>query len=92
MTVYVMLTVDLNRGVTEDQRKRFNEKLEELQWRKLSLTTTWQAGFKEDVSEAGAIQTTKNDVARAAAYAGVAQYEAAAEAGRNPPSVWNQSG
>lgn len=91
MQVYVMLTVDLNRGVSEDAREKFNESLKEQQWTKLKLTTTWYAKFKEGVTAEGAINTAKADVKRAAAHASISNYEGAAEAGYSAPTVWNQS-
>lgn len=90
MTVYALLTVDLNRGTTEDQRKLFNEKLAEFKWKKLKLTTTWTATFSPEVSESGAIGTTKYDVARAAAHARITNYEAAVQVGTTPPAIWKQ--
>lgn len=92
MQVYVMLTVDLNHRVSEDARNKFNESLKEQQWTKLKLTTTWQAKFKEGVTVEGAISTTKADLKRAAAAAGISNYEGAAQAGYDAPAVWNQYG
>jgi hypothetical protein len=91
MKVYVMLTVDLNRYVSEDARKRFYEYLAKEQWTKLSLTTTWCAAFKDGVTTVEAITTTKTDVKNAAAHAGVGNYEAAAEPGYEAPTVWDQA-
>lgn len=53
MQVYVMLTIDLNRGVTDEARENFYESLKQQQWTKLKLTTTWHAKFKEGVSAEG---------------------------------------
>lgn len=91
MNVHVLLTVDLNRGVSEDARNKFNEHLKSEQWKRLSLTTTWTARFKEGVSTEGAVTQARADVKRAAAAAGILYYEAAAEAGYSEPTVWNQS-
>lgn len=87
-----MLTVDLNRNVSEEARAKFNEYLEKVHWKKLKLTTIWYARFQEGATSAGAISATKADVKRAAAFAGISYYEAAAEVGEGAPSVWNQSG
>lgn len=92
MQVHVMLTVDLNRYVGDEARKRFYEYLAKEQWTKLSLTTTWRATFKDGVTTAAAIGATKTDVKNAAAYAGIGNYEAAAEPGYEAPTVWNQAG
>ena len=87
--LYVMLTVDLDKGVTTQQRTTFNEQLAEGLWVKLNLTTTWYAKFVEGATVEGAIQATKNIVAKAAAAARIAAYEAAAEVGWDKPVVWN---
>lgn len=91
MSVYVMLTVDLNRNVPDEKRKKFNAYLKKEKWEKLKLTTTWYASFVAGVSETDAIDTTKSDVKNAALNAGISHYEAAAEAGKKRPEVWNQS-
>ncbi|MBB1632268.1 hypothetical protein [Cupriavidus sp. UME77] len=89
MAVFVMLTVDLNRGVTEEARDKFNEALKQEQWTKLTLTTTWYAKFKEGVTEAGALDTTKVDVTNAASHAGITNYEVAAIPSTSMPTIWN---
>lgn len=91
MTVYVMLTVDLNRGVSDDARQKFYDYLINEQWTRLKLTTTFWAKFTETATQDGALGAAKNDVKNAAAHAGVTHYEAAAEAGNSAPAVWNQS-
>ena len=90
MTIYVMLTVDLNRGVNEDARDKFNQHMKDKLWAKLKLTTTWQARFAEGVTPDSAISTAKSDVRNAAANAGIAYYEAAIQAGTSAPTIWNQ--
>lgn len=89
MAVYVMLTVDLNKNVSEDARAKFYEKLKQEKWQKLKLTTTWHASFDVSFTKQSALQTTKSDVAAAAAVAGIRNYEAAAEAGDEPPTSWS---
>ena len=90
MKISVMLTVDLNRGVSEEAREKFNESLKQQEWKKLKLTTTWYATFIEGVTSEAAISAAKADVKRAAAHASISNYEAAAEAGYSVPAVWNQ--
>lgn len=91
MQVYVMLTVDLNRGVGEEARATFNESLKEKHWKKMNLTTTWYARFQEGVTAEAALRVTKSDLKAAAATAGISNYEGAAHAGLEAPSVWNQA-
>jgi len=91
VTVYVMLTVDLNRGVSDEARKKFYDYLAKEQWTRLKLTTTFWAKFAETATLEGAINTTKKDVRNAASSSGISYYEAAAEIGTSAPSVWNQS-
>jgi len=90
MAVSVLLTVDLNRGVSEAARKIFNDKMVELNWRRLSLTTSWTATFVEGATLGAALATAKSDVGKATAAAGVNNYEAAAQAGPQPVEVWRK--
>ncbi len=89
MQVHVMLTVDLNRYVSEEARTAFYEHLKAAHWAKLSLTTTWKARFQEGVSAERALEITKEDVHTAAVSAGVSNYEAAAQVGFHEPAVWS---
>ena len=91
MTLYVMLTVDLNRGVSEDARNRFNEHLSRNLWIKMKLTTTWYVPFTTGSTPEGALRTTKSHLKQAAAYAGISNYEGAAVTSDQPPTVWNQA-
>jgi len=91
MTIYVMLTVDLNRGVSDDARQKFYAYLAKEQWNRLKLTTTFWAKFSENSTPDGAIGATRKDVRNAAVSAGISYYEAAAEIGSSAPTVWNQS-
>ena len=88
MAMHVMLTVDLNK-VSSEARNQFNGYLQGKHWNKLSLTTTWTAKFKDGVSASDALQTTKNDVAKAADYARISDYEAAAQAGEQKTVQWS---
>jgi len=88
MSVYVMLTVDLDSGVSDAARKKFNAYLAKENWKKLKLTTTWYASFKERATNAGAIGAAKTVVKNAAADADISNYEAAALAGDAVPTVW----
>jgi hypothetical protein len=85
--VYVMLTVDLNNYVTEEQREVFGDRLQELLWNRISLTTTWWAEFNDDAEEDEMIRVTIDEVADAAARAQIASYEVAAQAGQEAPTI-----
>lgn len=91
MTVYVMFTVDLNRGVSDEARQKFYDYLAKEQWTRLKLTTTFWARFAENATPEGAINATKKYVKNAASSSGISYYEVAAEVGSSAPSVWNQS-
>ena len=71
MTIYVMLTVDLNRGVSDDARQKFYDYLAKEKWSRLKLTTTFWAKFAENATPDGAIGATRKDVRNAAASAGM---------------------
>jgi hypothetical protein len=90
MAITVMLNVDLN-GVTSTMRTKFYEELENKQWTKLRLTTTWTARFREGTTKDAALITTKSDVKTAALVAGVKDYEAAASLSDELPSQWNSA-
>ena len=84
-----MLTVDLENYVTTEQRKKFNEKMKELDWKKLvELTTTWTAPFKEDVARSSALRITKSDVAEAAKEGKISKYHAAVQFGEESPDTF----
>lgn len=88
MAYHVLLTVDLNIA-SSVSRQQFNEALSDLQWVKLSLSTTWRASFKEGVPKENCLQVTKLDVASAARTAGIKNYEVAASVSEQSPSEWN---
>lgn len=86
MGVQVMLTLDLESGVSEERRQKFNEYMAAQKRTKIpKVTTVWRASFQEGVTYDGAAQATKNDIARAASAAGITYYEAVMHLGPNPP-------
>jgi hypothetical protein len=90
MGLKAMLTVDLNR-TNEDQRKTFNQEMVNLQWIKIKeLTTIWYTAFSDGATEEGITKTCKNDVAQAAAKAGISSYDAGVMIGQNQPTVWQK--
>ncbi|MFZ2327379.1 MAG: hypothetical protein WAW73_10705 [Rhodoferax sp.] len=90
MAQYTLLTLDLNRETSSAARDKFYEELEQLQWKKINqLTTLWYATWKDDLSEAGIIATTKSDVEVAASAAKVAHYDAALGI-CGKPTIWKK--
>lgn len=72
---YALLTVDLDKGVTSDQRKTFNEEMANRHWTKMATTTTWSASFTAGSTPTGILTETKADVAAAASAAKVTKWE-----------------
>ena len=88
MSVYSILTLDLNDNVSSTQRESFYKALAELQWRRISeMTTLWYATWKDDATHDGIVKTTKEDVAKAAKQAGIESYDASV-APCLKPYVW----
>lgn len=87
--MHVLLTVDLNSVTDTKKRDRFNEELKNKQWKKFrETTTTWHAKFQDGVSAAGAVATTKKEVAAAATAAGIASWDAVCLAGEDAPTIF----
>ena len=90
MSRYCILSLDLNKQVTSEQRNTFYAKLQELQWMKMDATTTlWYAPWKDDVTDEGVVATTKSDVAKAAEAAKVTSYDATVAVCAKPVS-WSK--
>lgn len=88
MSIYAMLTVDLNESVSTEARRKFAEHLAKENWAKRPLTTTWTASFSSAFQAQSVIETAKEDVAAAAALAGIKNYEAAIAISDTPPTMW----
>ena len=89
MPKYVMLTLDLERGVSEENRQKFYAKLKELLWTKIpKVTTTWKCSWAESQSEDTIRRVVQNDLTAAAAQAGSPQYHAVAMIGDAPPATF----
>lgn len=85
--MYVMLSLDLDRRTTTEQRDKCYEYLKNKKWVKLpKVTTTWYAKFTEGTTESGAISVTKSDVASAAKHAGITAYDAVVHVGASKPT------
>jgi len=90
MSIYSILSLDLNRGVTTEERNAFYKKLTELKWKKISeLSTLWYASWKDDTSGEDIIQTTKKDVDACASISKVSKYDASV-AVSGKPVVWTK--
>lgn len=88
MAVNVMLTIDLNRYATTEQRSKFYDELRKRNWVKIAeLTTTWKAVFSEGVSVETAKQSTKSMLDAAAIAASISSYDAAAMYGGQDPVI-----
>ena len=85
--MYAMISLDLDKKTSSEQRKVFNAKLKELQWVKIpNVTTTWYANFKPEVSRQGITGTTKSDIQKAASAAGVTSYDVVLHVGDEKPN------
>jgi hypothetical protein len=90
MGIQVMVSLDLERGVSEEKRQKFNEYLENEHWVKVpKVTTTWRAGFTDGVTSESAARATKVGVANAARHAGITYYEAVMHFGPNQPTSFS---
>lgn len=86
MVSNIMLSLDLERGVSDERRQRYYAKLSALNWVKVpDVTTTWRCSFNNPVTPEGAAQVVKDDLAAASAAAGYPQYHAVAMLGDSKP-------
>ena len=84
--MYAMLSLDIDKNTSAEKRDKFYEFLKNEQWTKIpKVTTTWYAKFKDGVTESGAINATKSDIAGAAKYAGVTSYDAVVNVSESKP-------
>lgn len=89
MELKVLLAIELGDSVSSDQRDAFVKALGGKRWIQVKpLQNTWQASFRDDVSEERAVETSKKDVADAASEAGVGDYSAALHIGPSLPVVF----
>ena len=80
------MTLDLERGVSDERRKRYYDKLGQLHWVKLpDVTTTWRCNFSAPVEADSASRVVASDLAAAAVVAGHPQYHAVAMIGDSKP-------
>lgn len=85
--MYAMLSLDLDKETTSEQRKKFYDYLKKEKWTKVpKVTTTWYVSFKSDATESGIISTTKTDVRNASKASGVTSYDAVVHVGSSKPT------
>lgn len=77
MTVYLMLTLDLNGNVSTEAREKFYNVLKADHLKRRKLTTTWSAHFVSHYTVAMAETHIKELLKRASTVSGVRNYEAA---------------
>ena len=75
MTIYFMLTLDLNGNVSTDAREKFYAVLRANNLQRRGLTTTWSGRFSEDHSTSSAERVLKDVLKGASAASGVLNYE-----------------
>lgn len=90
MTIYAMLTLDLNRDVSSTQRDAFYQYFLERNWIRLKLTTTFTASY-DGASYESALATVKERVLGAAAASGVKSYEVALQLGEVQLAQWKHT-
>jgi hypothetical protein len=90
MALYAMLTLDLNRNVSDEARTKFYGFLISKNWQRLKLTTTFWCTYSAAGNEQQAVQWSKTYVQQAASYAGITNYEAAVQVGTTAPAIWKQ--
>lgn len=86
MPRHVMMTLDLERGVSEESRQKFYAKLKELHWGKLpDVTTAWKCSWSNSQTDEYATRIVREDLESARAVAGSPKYHAVAMIGDAPP-------
>lgn len=86
MGIKVLLSLDLERGVGDEARRKFYEYLAGQHWFKVpKVTTCWKATFQDGATEPGIVHAVKSDIANAASYARVSAYNAVVHMGYTEP-------
>lgn len=92
MTLYAIVTVDLDNGVSSTARAKFNEELKKKHFTKHKLTTLWTATWTGVATKVGALTYVRNSVDQAAATAGISTYEVLVSISEEPPTEWKKTG
>lgn len=88
MGIKVLMSLDLERGVGEEARRRFYEYLAAKYWTKVPrVTTCWRVSFVDGASEAGVVRAVQDHLAEAAKYAPVRSYNAVWQLGGGEPAT-----
>jgi len=83
MAYHVLMTLDLEKGVSPDKRKKVYEHLKSKDWTKLpDLTTAWSCSFNEEATRASALEICKDDIENAISEAGISSYSVALQLGK----------
>lgn len=78
----VLLTLDLERDVSTENRQKVYNYLKKQKWEKLKeLTTSWKCSFEENANREAVISECKKDVRNAIRVGGVTSYHAALQIG-----------
>lgn len=89
MTIYAMLTLDLNGNISTEVRNKFYESLKLRNFVKRKLTTTWTVTFKPHITKVAAEKYIRESVTLAALSSGVSNYEAAVVFSESPIVSWS---
>jgi hypothetical protein len=89
MSKYLTLTLDLNNETTDEQRKKFYEKLDKAGFEKLpTLTTLWTGVVAGDASHTEIVQHVQKIVEEIASSCKIVDYDAALAISEHMVTVW----
>lgn len=85
--MHAMLSLDLDKNTTSQEREKFNAHIRDSGWMKLAkVTTTWFTRYSEKATEKQIINEVKLDVAAAAKYSGITAYDAVVNVSESEPT------
>jgi hypothetical protein len=86
MPKHIMMTLDLEKGVSEENRQKFYAKLKEANWSKIpDVTTAWKCRWDDEQAAAAMQAYVKDKLTIARAAAGNCAYHAVAMIGDAEP-------
>lgn len=86
MPKHIIMTLDLEKGVSEENRQKFYAKLKEASWGKIpDVTTTWKCQWSSEQTAAAMTNVVSTDLTNARAVAGYCAYHAVAMIGDAVP-------
>jgi len=84
--MYALLSLDIDKKATSEQREKFYDFLKKNNWNKISkLTTVWYAKFKNGTTEANIISTVKKEIKNTAEESGIKSYDCVVHVGPSKP-------